>query len=337
MTLSSTPINQTESEDTQPAPEHTDPDPAPETPRKRLRFSLPYDSPKGPKTIHINTDDYVARPNDIVTDTWVSPDTTSYLYKFINYYNPEGTRFPIHHVPKNLHWTVVDEDPRFMQVTHLERPLLIWILGTLVDASLVTTRAFPTPRVRVVMDFLREHDREAAIALYNQAASTTVSRMETLIALAPTNDNEGPPSYDQIYDARERFEDKSNLKHITQAKLFSGDIVLAECTLVVAEQSKTRLDEDDGSDSDSDEDTSRTTELAEDKAASALQPMSRHNPTHDGVMSINPEPQPIDRPRQMLQEHAHSTDGGGHGWTRRLPSQAWTSTSSTDLHSARRA
>ncbi len=87
----------------------------------------------------------------------------------------------------------MDEDPRFMQVTHLERPLLIWILGTLVDASLVTTRAFPTPRVRVVMDFLREHDREAAIALYNQAASTTVSRMETLIALAPTNDNEGPP------------------------------------------------------------------------------------------------------------------------------------------------
>ncbi|RDX39629.1 hypothetical protein OH76DRAFT_662268, partial [Lentinus brumalis] len=69
-----------------------------------------------------------------------------------------------------------------------------------------------------------------------------------------------------------------------------------------------RPGEDD--DSDSDEDTSRTTEPADDKPASALQPMSRHNPTHDGVMSIDPEPQPIDPPRPTLQERAHSIDGG---------------------------
>ncbi|RPD53327.1 hypothetical protein L226DRAFT_540672 [Lentinus tigrinus ALCF2SS1-7] len=55
-------------------------------------------------------------------------------------------------------------------------------------------------------------------------------------------------------------------------------------------------------------DTSQMTEPAEEERA-GLPPMTRHNPTHDGVMSIDPEPQPIDPPRPTLQERAHSIDG----------------------------
>ncbi|TFK79955.1 hypothetical protein K466DRAFT_605737 [Polyporus arcularius HHB13444] len=212
----------------------------PATPQPAEKLAVPFNSPKGRKIAHINISEYVAQTNDLVTDTWVSPETSTYLYKFINYNNPLGTRFPIHRVPANLHWTVVDEDPRFMQVTHLNRPLLIWILGALVDASLVTTRAFPTPRVRVVIDFLRERDRQAAVALYNKAASQTLTHMDTLETTAPADDNEGPPSYEEIYDARQCFADKSKMSSISQAKLFSGDIVLAECSLVRAETSTSK-------------------------------------------------------------------------------------------------
>ena len=55
--------------------------------------------------------------------------------------------------------------------------------------------------------------------------------------------------------------------------------------------------------------TSRLTEPASDAPAPVLPLMTRHNPTHDGVMSIDPEPQPIDPPRPMLAERAHSIDG----------------------------
>ncbi|RDX56124.1 hypothetical protein OH76DRAFT_1477791 [Lentinus brumalis] len=224
----------------------------PGTPRKRLRFEenppetprtsrtlqrprVPLQSPTGPKVIHINTDDYRARSNDLVTEPWVSPRTISYLYQFINYYNEQGPWFPIHRIPSTLHWSVVDENPRYMHLTHGNRPLLIWVLATLIDASLVITRNFPSPRVRLVADFVREGDRQAAIALYNKAASTAITRMETFIVLTPSSDNEGPPSHEEIYDATQGFRDKSKMNRVTQAKLHSGDLVLMECTLVRAE------------------------------------------------------------------------------------------------------
>ena len=38
-------------------------------------------------------------------------------------------------------------------------------------------------------------------------------------------------------------------------------------------------------------------------------PLARDNPTYDGVMSVDPEPQPIDPPRPSLGLRAHSVDG----------------------------
>ena len=61
---------------------------------------------------------------------------------------------------------------------------------------------------------------------------------------------------------------------------------------------------------ETDADESRMTEPADDEPVPAptLPPMTRHNPTHDGVLSIDPDPQPIDPPRPTLQERAHSMD-----------------------------
>ncbi|KAH9846776.1 hypothetical protein C2E23DRAFT_788645 [Lenzites betulinus] len=67
-------------------------------------------------------------------------------------------------------------------------------------------------------------------------------------------------------------------------------------------------------------DISQTTDAASEPTASAharrrvanaLPQMARgQNPTHDGVMSIDPEPQPIDPPRPTLSARAHSIDIG---------------------------
>ncbi|KAI0681987.1 hypothetical protein C8T65DRAFT_703721 [Cerioporus squamosus] len=209
----------------------TEPDTSslPETPRKRLRHQ------QAPRVIHINTDEYEAHLNDVVTEPWVTPRICAYLYKFINYYNEKGPRFPIHRVPSPLRWSVVDENPRYMHVTHENRPVLMWVVATVVDASLVVTATSPRPVFASCWTSSAERDRKEAIALYNKAASVNLSRMETLIVTAPTNDNEGPPTYEEIYDATERFQQKGKMNHVTQAKLFAGDLVLAECTLVLAE------------------------------------------------------------------------------------------------------
>lgn len=56
-------------------------------------------------------------------------------------------------------------------------------------------------------------------------------------------------------------------------------------------------------------DTSRITEPTSDAPTPIMPLMTRGNPTYDGVMSVDPEPQPIDPPRPTLSERAHSIDG----------------------------
>ncbi|KAI0752981.1 hypothetical protein C8Q80DRAFT_1267434 [Daedaleopsis nitida] len=63
----------------------------------------------------------------------------------------------------------------------------------------------------------------------------------------------------------------------------------------------------DSDEEEVDPDASRVTEPVSDFPA-AMPLMTRQNGTHDGVISIDPEPQPIDPPRPALSERAHSID-----------------------------
>ncbi|RDX39819.1 hypothetical protein OH76DRAFT_1490771 [Lentinus brumalis] len=213
----------------------------PSTPKSQRRLTINVTSPTGPKVVHVNARDYVVHMNDILADPWVSEQTTDYLYKFITYNNKHDTRFHIHHLPTGgMLWSVVDENPRVMHRTYLNRPLLIWIVASVIDATLKSTRDHPQPRMRIVADFVRERDRKEAMLHFNKTASYAIQKMPTVTVESASNDDEGPPSEEEVYDAREKFEDKAKMKTVSIAKVRSGDIVLLECNLVRTEDNTGR-------------------------------------------------------------------------------------------------
>ncbi len=116
-----------------------------------------------------------------------------YLYKIIAYNDPDGPHFPIHLLPKQqLQWAVVDLNALVMHKMHKSRPLLIWIMGTLINYHETSTIDNPIPRLSVTIDFLRKIDRDAATSLYNSSSSSKIQTMDDLTAISPTRDDDGP-------------------------------------------------------------------------------------------------------------------------------------------------
>ena len=97
----------------------------------------------------------------------------SYLYKFIRYRNNTGYWYPIHITPLTSSWVVVDEDPSIMHRVHNDRPLLVWIIGTLLEIRLSPPRIGGLPVLYASIDFVREEDRSRTVAIHNAAASVS--------------------------------------------------------------------------------------------------------------------------------------------------------------------
>ncbi|RDX53632.1 hypothetical protein OH76DRAFT_1479433 [Lentinus brumalis] len=199
------------------------------------RPALDIQSPTGPMVIHINTQDYVVRPADLVAEPWVTEQQVRYIRKFITYASSGGPWFPIDRAPVPASWAIVRNNPRIMHRVHCNQPLFFWMVGSLVDIQLVGLQGAQLPTLHAFVKFLRACDRARAIDLHNSASSDIAREMAMLLAESPSSADEGPPAYDNVYDARFRFEGKSRMHKVNPARVLSGDIVLVECTLVRAE------------------------------------------------------------------------------------------------------
>ncbi len=163
----------------------------------------------GPMVIHISTEDYVLHPADLVTEPWVTeqqvrcvivrailctslPDAArSYIRTFLTYTNADGPWFPIDHAPVPASWAVVHNNPRIMHRVHRDRPILFWVVGSLVDIHLLGIQDAPPPTLQVVVRFLRGRDRAQAIELYNTASSDVTRTMDKLLADSASSADEG--------------------------------------------------------------------------------------------------------------------------------------------------
>ncbi len=116
---------------------------------------------------------------------------TRYISKFISYRNDDGPWFPIHLLPSPSSWVVVDENPHVMHRMYKNRPLLLWIIGSFVGFRLESNRADTPPCLEVIIDFLRELDRDSTIRAHNGAATKPLTEMKTLTTKSPTCEDEG--------------------------------------------------------------------------------------------------------------------------------------------------
>ncbi len=140
-----------------------------------------------------------------------------YIYKLLNHRNNDGVWFPVEFVSSNATWAVVDENPLVMHRTYRGRPLLIWIVGAFGEGTLAVTRAQPRPRLRVVVDFIRERDRAAAQLLHNREASSSVKLGESLTVMSPACDNEGVPVSSKPFHWRELFMNEADRRAMTKS------------------------------------------------------------------------------------------------------------------------
>ncbi|KAI8974021.1 hypothetical protein BD414DRAFT_498895 [Trametes punicea] len=111
---------------------------------------------------------------------------------------------------------------------------------------------------------------------------------------------------------QERLRRKSQEALNGVARTFSGSPTSAsEGASLANRPGSPNVQEESQDDVTSSQATSITTESSKATPAGAILPvMARgHNPTYDGVMSIDPEPQPIDPPRPTLTIRSHSIDG----------------------------
>ena len=107
---------------------------------------------------------------------------------------------------------------------------------------------------------------------------------------------------------QERISRRRSEEGLTSSRSASGSP--APKPVSPADDEDTPMHEPAEDDVDPDADISRVTEPDE-EPIQPLQPMTRgQNPTHDGVMSIDPEPQPIDppRPSPSAMHRAHTID-----------------------------
>lgn len=80
-----------------------------------------------------------------------------------------------------------------MRGVHQSKPVVLWIIGALVESQLVVTYGSRLSQIQVTIDFLREHDRVHALRLYNAIASAPfkLENMNLLSVASPYSLDEG--------------------------------------------------------------------------------------------------------------------------------------------------
>ncbi|KAI0712986.1 hypothetical protein C8T65DRAFT_695173 [Cerioporus squamosus] len=188
------------------------------------RLAVEVKTPHGRKLIHINLNEYVAHPFDLVTEAWVTESNARHLYKILGYNNEGGYWFPVHRVPAAGSWAVVDENPSVMHRVRLGRPLLVWIVGISRDVHLSPPREGTNPTLHATIDFVRDIDRSQVISIHNAAATIALPIIDRLSVKLQT--------HNEVYDARQKIQRKAAMLAISPGRILAGDIVLLECTIV---------------------------------------------------------------------------------------------------------
>ena len=124
------------------------------------------------------------------------------MYRFLSYRDPHGIWFPVHTAPDADDWEIVDANPKIMHCVYGNKRVVLWMVGVLVDSQLVVNGVSRPSQLRVVIDFLREHDRTHALRLYNSAASVPfkLANMDLLSVSSPSSLDEGLPVRGCVYD-----------------------------------------------------------------------------------------------------------------------------------------
>ncbi len=115
-----------------------------------------------------------------------------YICKLMSYKNASGVWYPIERAPFPPSWAVVDGNPRIMHRVHLNRPVLLWIVGALINIRLLGAQGAPSPTLQVVVHLLRAHDRTRVMALHNAASTVPIRTMGALTISSAANEDEGP-------------------------------------------------------------------------------------------------------------------------------------------------
>lgn len=82
-------------------------------------------------------------------------------------------------------------NPRVMHYVYRNNRIMLWVVGVLAEARLAITAGPEPSLLQVTIEFLREHDRMRAMALYNGVASVPVASMSVLTAASASSEDEG--------------------------------------------------------------------------------------------------------------------------------------------------
>ncbi|KAI0357515.1 hypothetical protein OH77DRAFT_1399250, partial [Trametes cingulata] len=160
---------------------------------------------------------------------WVPDDTRRRLRNFLSFSDNAISTYALCKLPLHSVWG----PPPFSYILYdpaALRPVKIWVVGTVLEFTCTVSVGSTRSRTRLKMQLLRGLDADAADRLLSMGDARVRFGYDILEASRSEDSDDGRVTmFPEIFDARQSFRNKDQMRVISPSDIVGGDLVLAEC------------------------------------------------------------------------------------------------------------